>query len=50
MQDEGFMAEFERQRSKIVEAVFGMSLRESIEKAVTTLIALLTNGLPVRCS
>jgi len=49
MQDEGFMAEFERQRSKIAEAAFGM-ISQRIEKAVTTLIAMLTNGLPVRCS
>jgi len=40
MQDEGFAAEFEKQRSEIVEAAFGM-IAQNIEKAVSTLVGLL---------
>ena len=40
MQDEGFAAEFDRQRNEIVEAAFGM-IAQNIEKAVTTLVGLL---------
>ena len=40
LQDEGFAAEFDRQRSEIVEAAFGM-IAQNIEKAVTTLVGLL---------
>ena len=40
MQDEGFAAEFERQRNEIVEAAFGM-IAQNIEKAVSTLVGLL---------
>ena len=40
MQDEGFAAEFQRQRSEIVETAFDM-IAQSVEKAVTTLVGLL---------
>lgn len=40
MKDEAFAAEFERQRSEIVEAAFGM-IAQNIEKAVSTLVGLL---------
>lgn len=40
MQDEGFAAEFERQRNEIIEVAFGM-IAQNIEKAVTTLVGLL---------
>jgi hypothetical protein len=40
MQDEGFAAEFEKQRNEIVEAAFGM-IAANIEKAVSTLVGLL---------
>ena len=43
MQDEGFAAEFGRQRNKIVEAAFGM-IGQNIEKAVSTLVGLLDTG------
>ena len=43
MQDEGFAAEFDRQRSKIAEDAFGM-IAQNIEKAVTTLVGLLDTG------
>jgi len=43
MQDEGFAAEFDRQRSEIVEAAFGM-IAMNIEKAITTLVGLLDTG------
>jgi len=38
--DDGFDAEFERQRSEIVEAAFGMVV-QNIEKAVSTLMGSL---------
>jgi hypothetical protein len=41
-QDEGFAAEFERQRSEIVEAAFGM-IAQNIEKAVSVLVGLLNS-------
>jgi len=40
LKDEAFAAEFERQRSEIVEAAFGM-IAQNIEKAVSTLVGLL---------
>lgn len=40
MQDKSFAAEFDRQRTEIVEAAFGM-IAQNIEKAVTTLVGLL---------
>jgi len=40
MQGEGFAAEFERQRSELVEAAFGL-IAQNIEKAVSTLVGLL---------
>ena len=40
MQDEDFAEEFDRQRSEIVEAAFGM-IAANIEKAVSTLVGLL---------
>jgi len=40
LQDESFAAEFERQRSEIVEAAFSM-IAQNIEKAVSTLLGLL---------
>ncbi|MBN2317285.1 MAG: hypothetical protein JXM79_25395 [Sedimentisphaerales bacterium] len=40
MQDEAFFAEFDRQRSEIVETAFGM-ISQNIEKAVSTLAGLL---------
>jgi len=40
MQDEGFAAEFDRQRNEIIEVAFGM-IAQNIEKAVTTLVGLL---------
>jgi hypothetical protein len=43
MQDEDFAAEFNRQRSEIVEAAFSM-IAQNIEKAVTTLVGLLDTG------
>ena len=43
LQDEGFAAEFDRQRNEIVEAAFGM-IAQNIEKAVTTLVGLLDTG------
>jgi len=43
MQDEGFAAEFDRQRSEIVEAAFGL-IAQNIEKAVSTLVGLLDTG------
>ena len=43
MQDEGFAAEFDRQRSKIAEAAFGM-IAQNIEKAVGVLVGLLDTG------
>jgi hypothetical protein len=43
MQDEGFAAEFDRQRDKIAEAAFGM-IAQNIEKAVSTLVGLLDTG------
>ena len=43
MQDEGFAAEFDRQRSKIAEAAFGM-IGQNIEKAVGVLVGLLDTG------
>jgi hypothetical protein len=42
MQDEGFAAEFERQRDEIVEAAFGL-IAQNIEKAVSTLVGLLNS-------
>ncbi len=43
MQDEGFAAEFCRQRNEIVEAAFGL-IAQNIEKAVSTLVGLLDTG------
>jgi hypothetical protein len=43
MQDEGFAAEFDRQRNEIVEAAFGM-IAQNIEKAVSVLVGLLDTG------
>jgi hypothetical protein len=43
MQDETFVAEFEKQRSEIVESAFGM-ITQNIEKAVSTLVGLLDTG------
>lgn len=43
LQDEGFAAEFDRQRNEIVEAAFGM-IAQNIEKAVSTLVGLLDTG------
>jgi hypothetical protein len=43
MQDETFATEFDRQRSEIVEAAFGM-IAQNIEKAVSTLVGLLDTG------
>ena len=40
LQDEGFAAEFDRQRNKIAEAAFGM-IAQNIEKAVSVLVGLL---------
>ena len=40
MQDETFAAEFDRQRSEIVKAAFGM-IAQNIDKAVSTLVGLL---------
>jgi hypothetical protein len=40
LQDEAFAAEFDRQRSEIVEAAFGL-IAQNIEKAVSTLVGLL---------
>jgi len=40
MQDDGFAAEFDRQRNEIIEVAFGM-IAQNIEKAVTTLVGLL---------
>ena len=42
MQDEGFAAEFERQRNEIVEASFGL-IAQNVEKAVSTLVGLLNS-------
>lgn len=42
MQDEAFAAEFDKQRSEIFEAAFGM-ISQNIEKAVTTLVGLLNS-------
>ena len=43
MQDETFAAEFEKQRSEIVVAAFGM-IAQNIDKAVSTLVGLLDTG------
>ena len=43
LKDEGFAAEFDRQRSKIAEAAFGM-IAQNIEKAVSVLVRLLDTG------
>ncbi|MHC4432282.1 MAG: phBC6A51 family helix-turn-helix protein, partial [Planctomycetota bacterium] len=43
MQDEGFAAEFDRQRNKIAGAAFGM-IAQNIEKAVSVLVGLLDTG------
>jgi len=43
MQDEGFAAEFDRQRNKIVEAAFSL-IAQNVEKAVSTLVGLLDTG------
>ena len=43
MQDEGFAAEFDRQRGKIAEAAFGI-IAQNIEKAVSVLVGLLDTG------
>jgi hypothetical protein len=40
MQDEGFAAEFDRQRNKIAEAAFGM-ITQNIGKAASSLVGLL---------
>ena len=43
MQDEGFAAEFDRQRNKIAEAAFGM-ITQNIGKAASALVELLDTG------
>ncbi len=43
MQDDDFVAEFNRQRGEIVEAAFGL-LSQNMQKAVSTLVGLLDIG------